>query len=53
MLLVGGLEESECFSAFLLSRNVHPALNIPTSVSIYTFHVPAQLTVILAGQCQT
>ena len=50
MLLVGGLEASERFSAFLLSRNVHPALSIHTSVSsvsIHTFHVPAQLMAIL------
>ena len=43
MLLVSGLESSECFSAFLLSGNLHPAPSIRTSVFIRTFHMPTWL----------
>ena len=53
MLLVGSLEASEHFGAFLLFRNVHPALSIHTSVSIHTFRVPAQLRAILLRNTKT
>lgn len=53
MLLVGGLEASEHFGAFLLSRNVHPALSIHNSVSIHTFHAPAQLMAILVRNAKS
>lgn len=47
MLLVGDLEASEHSGAFLISRNVHPALSIHSSVSIHAFHAPGQLMAVL------
>lgn len=46
-LLVGGLEASEHFGAFLLLRNVHPALSIHSSMSIHTLHAPGLLMGVL------